>query len=183
MGLRRKASQRGLQIASYNRLKEKFGQGLNSCSGGTPSPCTLGTARVPASQATVPPSCSTLTRAELPRPKYSSVFALSFASGLSDSFLPWRLWQDSLSGRGFSMQESWSVLANTDCHALLEHYISRCPYCQTPEHTALARTSVTQSAAPPPHLALKGANPRTPRQPQEQTPVDKPHAEMDVKPP
>lgn len=47
------------------------------------------------------------------RAKDSSVLALSFISGVSDSFLPWRLWQDSLSGRGFSMQECWSVLANT----------------------------------------------------------------------
>ena len=34
--------------------------------------------------------------------------------------------QASLSG-GFSRQEHWSILANTDCHTLLEHYISCCP--------------------------------------------------------
>ena len=28
---------------------------------------------------------------------------------------------------GFSRQEYWSVLANTGCHTLLEHYISCCP--------------------------------------------------------
>ena len=80
------------------------------------------------------------------------------------------------------MQESRSVLANMDCHALLELYITRCPYCQTPEHPVLARMSVTQSAAPPKHLALKGANPRTPGRPQGHTPVDKPHADLEVKP-
>lgn len=80
------------------------------------------------------------------------------------------------------MQESRSFLANMDCHALLELSITRCPYCQTPEHLALARTSVTQSAAPPKHLALKGANPRTPGQPQGHTPVDKSHADLEVKP-
>ena len=80
------------------------------------------------------------------------------------------------------MQESRSVLASMDCHALLELYIARCPYCQTPEHPALARTSVTQAAASPPHLALKGASPRTPGQPQGHTPADDPHADLEVKP-
>ena len=30
-------------------------------------------------------------------------------------------------GRVFSRQEYWSVLANTGCHTLLEHYISCIP--------------------------------------------------------
>ena len=41
---------------------------------------------------------------------------------------------------------------------------------------------MTQAAAPPPHLALTGANPIPPGQPQEQTPVDDPHAEVEIKP-
>ena len=41
---------------------------------------------------------------------------------------------------------------------------------------------MTQAAAPPPHLALTGANPSPPGQPQEQTLVDDPHAEVEVKP-
>jgi len=41
---------------------------------------------------------------------------------------------------------------------------------------------VTQAAAPPPHLALTGANPSPPGQPQELTPVDDPHAEVEIKP-
>jgi len=41
---------------------------------------------------------------------------------------------------------------------------------------------VTKAAAPPPHLALTGANPIPPGQPQEQTPVDDPHAEVEIKP-
>ena len=40
--------------------------------------------------------------------------------------------QASLSGRGFSSQEYWSILANMGCHTLLEHYISCCPSCQLP---------------------------------------------------
>ena len=41
---------------------------------------------------------------------------------------------------------------------------------------------MTQAAVPPPHLALTGANPSPPGQPQEQTPFDKPYAEVEIKP-
>jgi len=41
---------------------------------------------------------------------------------------------------------------------------------------------VTQAATPPPHLALRGANPTPPGQPQEQIPVDNPLAEVEIKP-
>ena len=67
--LRRKTGQRNLLIASYKRLEERLSQGRDSCGGGSPCPCTLGAARVPASQAAAPPSCSTLTGAELPQAK------------------------------------------------------------------------------------------------------------------
>jgi len=73
-------------------------------------------------------------------------------------------------------------LANTGCHTLLEHYISCCPSRQPPSVPGAARTPETQAAAPPPHLALTGANPSPPRQPQEQSPVDDPHAEVEIKP-
>ena len=76
------------------------------------------------------------------------------------------------------MQEYWNALDNTGRHALLEHYNSCCPSYQLP----CARTPVTQAAAPPPRLALTGANPSPPGQPQEQTPVDDPHAEVEIKP-
>ena len=33
---------------------------------------------------------------------------------------------------GFSGQEFWSILVNTCCHTLLEHYLSCCPSCQLP---------------------------------------------------
>ena len=40
-----------------------------------------------------------------------------------------RLWPARLlcQGGGLCRQEYWSVLANTGCHTLLEHYISCCP--------------------------------------------------------
>jgi len=41
---------------------------------------------------------------------------------------------------------------------------------------------VIQSVAPPTYLALTGANPSPPGQPQEQTPVDDPNAKVEIKP-
>ena len=39
-----------------------------------------------------------------------------------------------------------------------------------------------QAAAIPPHLVLTGADPSLLGQPQEQSPVDDPHAEVEIKP-
>ena len=90
--------------------------------------------------------------------------------------------QPSLSGRGLSRQEYWSVLDKTGCHTLLEHSISCCLSHQLPWVPGAARTQATQAAAPPPLLALTGANPSPPGQPQGQTPADDPHAEVTIKP-
>ena len=68
---------------------------------------------------------------------------------------------------GFSRQEFWSILVNTCCHMLLEHYLSCCPSCQLPWVPGAARTPVTQATAPPPHLGLTGANPSPPGKPQQ----------------
>ena len=89
--------------------------------------------------------------------------------------------QASLSG-GFSRQECWSVLTNIGCHTLPGHYISCFPSYQHPWVPGAARIPATQAAAPPPHLALTGANLSPPGQPQEQTPADDPHAEVEIKP-
>ena len=52
----------------------------------------------------------------------------------SDSMQPCRLWPARLlcQERVFSRQEYWSVLVNTGCHTLLDHYISCCPSRQPP---------------------------------------------------
>ena len=44
------------------------------------------------------------------------------------------------------------------------------------------RISVTYAAAPPLHQALTGANPSTLGQTQKQSPVNNPHAEVEIKP-
>jgi len=68
------------------------------------------------------------------------------------------------------------------CHILLEHCISCCPRCQLPWVPGVARTPAAQAAAPPPHLLLTGPDPSPPGKPEEQTPVDDPRAEMEIKP-
>ena len=103
--------------------------------------------------------------------------------GLGPTLQPCELWPARLlSAGGFSRQEYYSILANTGCHALLEHYISCCPGRQLPWVRGAVRTPVTQAAAPPPHLALTGANPSPSRQPQEQIPVEDPYAAVEIKP-
>ena len=85
-------------------------------------------------------------------------------------------------GRGFSRQEYWSILVNNVCHTLLEHYIFCYPSHQLPCVPDADRTPATQAATPPPHLALTGANPSPPGHPQEQSPVEGLHAEVEIKP-
>ena len=55
------------------------------------------------------------------------------------------------------------------------------PWLPSPLSTC-CQNPATQAAAPPPHRALTGANPSPPGQPREQTPVDHPHAEVEIKP-
>ena len=91
-------------------------------------------------------------------------------------------YQPSRSERGFSRQEYWRILANTGRHTHLEHYISCYSSCQLLWVPGAARTPATKAAAPPSPLAHTGKDPSPPGQPQEQTPVDNPHAEAEIKP-
>ena len=103
---------------------------------------------------------------------------------MANSLQPCRLWPARLlcQGEGFSRQEYWSVLANTGCRTLREHIFPAALVTNPPGVPGAARTPATQAAAPPPHLALSGSNPSPPGQPQEQTPVDDPHVEVEIKP-
>ena len=65
----------------------------NAWGGGSPCPCTLGTARVPICQADVPPSRSTLTGAEVPQAKKKScIYAPRVTCVMSNSMGPCRVW-------------------------------------------------------------------------------------------
>ena len=56
------------------------------------------------------------------------------------------------------------------------------PQLPTSPNTWCSQNTCNPSSSPPPHLALTGANPSPPGQPQEQTPMDDPHAEVEIKP-
>ena len=138
---------------------------------------------VPTTQAALSPSCSTLTGAELSQAK-KSLMSMHMGSLWSCPTLcdPVDCGLPGFSIRGFSRQEYWSVLDNTDCHTLLEHSIFWYPSCQLSWVPGAARTPATQAVALPPHLALSGTNLIPTGQPQAQIPVDDPHAEVEIKP-
>ena len=133
-------------------------------------------------QVAAPRSCSTITGTKLPQAKKSCIYTREATSVMSNSVTLWTVTCQSSLSVGFSRQEYCSLLANTGCHTLLESYISCCPSRQLPWLPDAARTPETQAAAPSPHLALTGAAPSPPRQPQEQTPVDDPHVEGEIRP-
>ena len=85
-------------------------------------------------------------------------------------------------GGGFSSKHTGTYCPILCVHTLLEHCISCCPNHQLPWVPGAARTTATQATAPPAHLALTGANPSPSGQPQEQTPLDDPHSELEIKP-
>ena len=119
--------------------------------------------------------------AELPQPKKSCVYVCGVTLVMSNSLQPCRLWPARLLCQGILQARILVRLVNTGCHTLLEHYIFCFLSHQLPWVPGTARTPVTQAAVPPPHLALTGANPTPPGQPQEQIPVDNPLAEVEIK--
>ena len=114
------------------------------------------------------------------RQKMSCIYACRVASVMSYPLGLCGLWPARHLCQWDSPGEN-TGLATTDCHTLLEHYISCCSSCQLLWVPCTNRTPVTPAAVPPPHLALTGANPSTPGKPQEQTLVNNPHAEVWIK--
>ena len=105
------------------------------------------------------------------RPKKSCVYARRVTSVMSNALRPCRLWPARLlcQRARFSRQECWSILANTGCHTLLEHYISCCSSLQLPSTWCCQNPCVTSScttSTPGPHRgkpkssrAASGGNP------------------------
>ena len=157
--------------------------GSYSCSRGSPCPAHLVLRESPQAKQLCHFHAQLSRGQRWHRQKKSCIYAHRVALVVSNSLRPCRLWPSRLlcQGGGFSRQEYWSILANIGCHTLLEHYISCCPSHQLPWVPGAARTPATQAAAPPPHLALTWANPSPPGQPQEQTPVDDTHVEVEIK--
>ena len=160
-------------VTSYKRPRKRLWWGHNSCKGGSLCPCTVGAARVPASQAAAPPSCQPSLGQSCHR--QTRTLRLCMQGHFCSVCLFVTLWtvacQASLPGE-LSRLEYWSIQANTGCHTLLEHCNSCCLSWPLPWVPVAARNPVTQASAPPPHLAFTGADPSPPGQPQEQTPVD-----------
>ena len=139
---------------------------------------------VPASQAAASPSFSTVTGAELPQAKKSlaSMHTGSLQSCAAlcipvDCGLP-----------GFSVRGVLQARILESIGQYWLSYPSRALYfllalaTNSPEYLVWPESLWTQAAAPPPQLALTGAEPSRPGQPQEQTTVDEPYAEVEVKP-
>jgi len=123
-------------------------------------------------------SCSTLTGAELPQAK--KVLHLCTPRHFGSVWLFVTLWtvacQASLSGMGgISREEYRSLLTNIGCHTLLEHYISTAIAANSPENLVLPETLWLKQLH---HLHTWPSQ----GQPQEQTPVDNPHAKVEIKP-
>ena len=128
----RKMSQRGLLIASYKKLQKDSERAIPPAAEAVHVPARLAPAGSPQAkqlhhlhtQLSLGQSCH--------RQNKSCIYAHRVISVVSDSLQCCRLWPARLlyQGRGFSKQEYWSILANTGCHTLLEHYISCCPSCQ-----------------------------------------------------
>jgi hypothetical protein len=114
--------------------------------------------------------------------KKSCIYAHRVNLVVSNSVTLWTVACQASLSVGFSRQEYCSVLANTGCHTLLEYYISCFPSYQLPSVPGAARTPETQATVPPPHLAHTGTDPNPPGQPQEQTPADNSHAQVEIKP-
>ena len=118
------------------------------------------------------------------RQKMSCAYTRRVASIASDSMRPCGLWscQASLSGRGVlqarileRIGQYWLPYPSRALYFLL-------PYLPTPLGTWCCQNpcdpSSCTTSTPGPH----GANPSPPGQPHGQTPVDDPHAEVEIKP-
>ena len=128
----RKTSLRGLRLPATRGWK-KDSEKIITPAPEAVCPCILGTARVPASQAVAPHTQLSLGQS-CHKQNMSCIYGHRVTLVVSDSLQPCRLWPARLlcQGRRVSRQAYWSILANTCCHTLLEHYVSCCPSHQLP---------------------------------------------------
>ena len=90
--------------------------------------------------------------------------------------------QASLSERGFSRQEYWSILANTGCHTLLEHCISCCLSCKPPEYLVQPEPLRPKQLHHFHTWPSQGQTQDLQGSLRSYTPVDHPHVELEIKP-
>ena len=154
----RKTGQKGLLITSYNRLKKDSNRAITPVAGAVHVPAHLVLAGSPQAKQLCQLHAHLSLGQSCYRQKKCCVDMHRVTLVVFDSLQPCRLWPARLlcQGGGFFRQEYWSVLANTDCHTLLEHYISCCPSLQLLWVTGAARTPATQAAALPPPWPSQG---------------------------
>ena len=165
----RKTGQKGLLIASYKRLEKRHDRAITSAAEAV---CVPEHSAPPGSlqakqlhhlhsQLSLEQSC----HGQKKKKKFLCLRAQGHLGAVQlFATLYTVTFQASLSERGFSGQEYWSVLANTRCHTLLGHCISCCPTCQLPE--LLQPSSCTTStpgrhrSKPKPSRAASEAKPQ-----------------------
>ena len=132
-----------------------------SCDKNCWSPCMAGIARVPFIQATVPsmhdPHWDRVARGNKKKKKILHEYVWSFFGRVQLFGILWVI----ACGLLYPRDPPGKKNSGVGCHVLLEHQISCCP-----SH----------------HLVLAGTDASPPGKPQEQTPVDDSHAEVEIKP-
>ena len=129
-----KAGPRGLLIASYKRLEKRLDRAITPVVEAVHALAHL----APPGSLQAKQLCHLHTQLSLGQScrsqKKPFVYVCRVSLVVSSSLRPCGLWPARLlcQGGGFSRQEYWSLLANTGCHTLLEHYISCCPSHQLP---------------------------------------------------
>ena len=164
----KRPSHRQLQEAQKKRLWE----GHNSCRRGSLCPCTLGAARVPASQAAAPPSLATLSGESCHRQKKKKKNLASSCTGSLRSCPtlcnPIDCGLPGFSVRGLLQARILECMGPNWLPYLLEHCISCCPSCQLStwccQNPCNPSSCTTSTPGPPrgrpkPSRAASGANP------------------------
>ena len=82
---------------------------------------------------------------------------------------------------GFSVREGDSPGKNTGVYWPILVAIFPAALATNPPEYLVLPEPLQPKQLPPPHLALTGANPSPPGRAQEQTPVDNPHVEVEIK--
>ena len=131
--LRRKIGQRGVLIPSYKRLRKRL-WAITPAAEAVHVPAHLALPGSPQAKQLNYLHAHLSLGQSFHRQKQSCIYMHRVTSVESSSLQPCRLGPARLlcQGGGFSREDYWSVLANTGCHTLLEHYISCHPSHQLP---------------------------------------------------
>ena len=132
----RKTGQRGLLITSYKWLEKDSDRATTPTAQAVRVPAHLALPGSPQAKKVchLHAQLSLGQNCHRQKKKKPCLYELRVTLAVSDCLQPSRRWPARLlcQGRGFSRQEYWSILVNTGCHTLLEHYIPCCSSRQLP---------------------------------------------------